>query len=366
MDSIKLFAVGDISLIWKKEPDPFKHIKPILMEKDILFGNLEAVLSVTGRRAEKAVLLNTNPNNIIYLKETGFDILNLANNHIFDLGVEGFNRTLDILYQNKIEFIGVVNNKYLNKYSIIKKGNIRLGFLGYSDCGLIDSKNNIMINKIEEENIEKDIKKIKESCDIVILSLHWGIEKVFYPSPNQIKLAHKLIDIGANIILGHHPHVLQGIEKYKSGIIAYSLGNFQFEFYPQECNGKDSKRTNQTVILSLSISNQGINDYDIIPVKINEDYCPISPDDNEKKEIIQFVSCISKPLTNGEINEKWWFGEISTEYVIGNYKSWMVGIRKYGFKHLLQFLKWLVGPFNMKCYFGFIRRKLKRSDKGIN
>jgi len=360
MSKLKLLAVGDISLIWKEDSDPFKYIKPIISEKDVLFGNLETVLSISGKKAEKAVSLSTDPGNVKYIKESGFDIISLANNHILDLGIEGFNNTLDVLYSNKIKFIGVSNDKHIDKYQIIEKNNIKLGFLGYYSFGFIDQKNNIFINGVDERNILSDIKEIKTNCDIVIVSLHWGIEKVFYPSPNQIVLAHKLIEAGANIVLGHHPHVLQGIEEYRGGIIIYSLGNFQFEFDQQECYRKDSKRTNQTIVLSLSISKKGVEHYDIIPMKINDYYCPTLPDISEKKEILEFIYKISRPIKSGEINEKFWFEEISNEYIIGNYKSWVVRIKKYGLKHFMKFLRWLISPFNLKCYFGLIRRKLKK------
>jgi hypothetical protein len=363
MSKMKLLAVGDISLIWRNDYDPFKYIKPILSEKDILFGNLETVLSVSGKKAEKAVLVNTDPGNIIYIKDSGFDIVNLANNHILDLGVEGFNNTLDVLNSNKIKFIGVGSNKYTNKYPVIEKNDIRLGFLGYYSSGFVDTKNNIFINEINEKKIASDIQKIKENCDVVIVSLHWGVEKVFYPSPKQIFFAHNLIEIGANVVLGHHPHVLQGIEEYKDGIIIYSLGNFQFVYDKQECHGKDSKRTNQTIVLSLDINKKGVEHYDIIPVKINDHYCPILPDVSEEKEILEFIYKISKPIKNGEINKKFWFEEISAEYIFGNYKSWIIRVRRYGIKHFMKFLKWLVSPFNIRCYIGFMRRKLKRYDK---
>lgn len=359
MNELKLLAVGDISLIWKNNRDPFEHVKSILIEKDILFGNLETVLSLDGPKSEKAVLVYTDPKNVIYLKSLGFDILNLANNHSMDLGELGLNNTLNILHKNGINFIGVINNQYRKKHIILEKNNIRLGFLGYCSCGYTNFKKKIIINSINEKIIKEDIEKIKRKCDLIIVSLHWGIENIFYPSPKQVKLARKLIDSGAHIILGHHPHVLQGIEQYNGGIIAYSLGNFQFEYFPQTGSEKNNERTNQTIILSLTINRNGIKSYDIIPIKINEEYCPMLPADNEKEEILKFISYISKPLNSGIINEKRWFEEISEEYLVSNYKSWIIRINKYGLKHLLHFLKWVISPFNIKCYFGFIRRKIK-------
>lgn len=227
MSYIKLFAVGDISLQVKNNKHPFRNVKDILREKDILFGNLETVLSKSGNFAEKAVLLFSNPQKVKYLKDVDFDVLNIANNHILDLGMAGFHRTLTSLRENKLDFIGANDSPEL-KYKIQEKNGVKIGFSGYANSGCALTGNYVWVNKIEEDSIIKDIYFLKAKCDFVIISLHWGIENVFYPSPEQINLAHKFIDAGATLVLGHHTHVIQGIEQYKHGLIAYSLGNFQF------------------------------------------------------------------------------------------------------------------------------------------
>lgn len=150
-----------------------------------------------------------------------------------------------------------------------------------------------------EENI-KDIKLAKQHSDFVIISLHWGIENVFYPSPKQIDLAHKLIDSGATIILGHHPHVVQGIEKYKNGLIAYSLGNFQFD--PSDSYSPNS----QSFILTIELTKNGLEDYNITPVKIGSDFIPV-PAVEEQEEIRQFIFEISHHINDGTITWRWWF-----------------------------------------------------------
>jgi len=360
VDLVKLLAVGDISLRSKNGNNPFKKVKRAFKEKDILFGNLETVLSNKGKEVEKAVPLHTSPYKVKYLKDASFDIFNLANNHLLDLGIEGFNENLEVLSRNGIKFIGVANQRFNNSYSVVEKSGVKLGFLGYCESGFRDYKNNIFINKIDEKTITNDIGRIKRECDVVIVSLHWGIEKVFYPSPKQIELAHRLIDNGADIILGHHPHVSQGIETYKNGIIAYSLGNFQFQFDPNECSGIKNKRTNQTIILSLIISKNGLQNYNIIPVKIDECLLPTLVSQNEGREILQFISNVSKPINNKEMSEPRWFEEISEEYLSGSIKSWIFRIKKYGIKHFLKFCKWLISPFVIRCYIGLLKQKLRR------
>lgn len=356
MSTVKLIAVGDISLQTRNARHPFGEVNRIFADKDILFGNLETVLSSHGKEAEKAVTLHTSPDKVSYLKEAGFDILSVANNHVMDLGLEGFNETLEVLNRNNLIFVGASNDKFRQNQAIVERNNIKLGFLAYSKFGFSNLQKGVYIGRIDESEIIGDIKKLKPQCDAIIVSLHWGIEKVFYPSPRQVKLARKLIDSGASVILGHHPHVIQGIEKYKQGLIAYSLGNFQFEFNPEECS---SKRTNQSIILLLEMGTDGLEAYDVIPVKIDDDFVPCIVEE-EQQEIKHFLSEISHRLTNGEINWRWWYEQISEEYLSGNMKSFIVRVKKYGLRHLVQFVIWLISPFRLRCYVAVIRHRLRR------
>lgn len=360
MANIRLLAVGDIVLQTKDDENPFQSVKQTFADKDILFGNLETVLSNEGKKAEKAVVLYTSPDKAVYLKEAGFDVLNVANNHIMDLGPKGCSETLEVLNQNGLNFIGVSNHKFIKPWAIIENKGLRLGFLGYLQGGLNDPQSGVIIRGIDEAEIIRDIEILSPQCDLVIISLHWGIEKVFYPSPKQVVLAHKLIDTGATIVLGHHPHVVQGIERYKDGLIAYSLGNFQFEFDPEECSGQRDKRTNQSVILSLELSKDGLEAYDIIPVMIDEHFAPYMPVEEKRDEIRHFISKISEPISLKTLNERWWFEEIAWEYLSGNIKSWIVRIKRYGFSHLLQCIRWLLSPFCVRCYVAIMRRRIKR------
>ena len=359
MTKIKLLAVGDISLRTRRDSHPFEKIKAVFKDKDILFGNLETVLSNRGKVVEKAVVLCTSPDKVGWLKGAGFDILNIANNHIMDLGVEGFNETLDVLTQNNLDFIGCSNQKFNQSYAVIEVNNTKIGFLGYYEGGFNKPQNGALINRMNEDKIVKDIGNLKPQCDVIVLSLHWGIENVFYPSPKQIDIAHKLIDNGATIIMGHHPHVIQGIERYKEGLIAYSLGNFQFD------PSLSYSPNNQSFILSIELTKEGLDNYEIIPVKIDEAFVPYVPAEGERGEIRRFLSEISQHINNGTITWGWWFEQIAGEYLSGNMKSFVVRIKKYGVKHLLQCLRWLVSPFCIKCYMGVIRKRIKHLKEWI-
>ncbi|MHA1341274.1 MAG: CapA family protein [Promethearchaeota archaeon] len=352
MPYLKLLAVGDISLNVKNNEDPFKSVNHLFKEKDILFANLETVITNYDiPREQKLIYLRTSKENVVYLKNNKFDIINIANNHILDYGPKGFNDTLEVLNQNGILFIGAGNHKFNQPQIIIGKKDIKVGFLGYKEGRFNNTNNYIFINTICEKKIIFDIKKIKSKCDIVVISLHWGIENVFFPSPLQIKLAKKLIDAGAFLILGHHPHIVQGIEKYKNGLIVYSLGNFQFLSYKE--------KNKKSIILSVKINKYGIVDFEIIPVKINEEFKPFIMNKEESNKMLSFINAISQPILKGEITKNWWFGQIAREYITFNTQFWITRIKKYGIKHFLKFIEWLISPFNLQCYLALLKNIMK-------
>ena len=353
MGTLKLMAVGDISLQTRSDRHPFENVKEVFKRKDILFGNLETVLSSEGRKAKKAVLLYSPPENVKYLKDMDFDVLNVANNHILDLGVDGFRNTLDMLNKNDLNFIGANNDKSISNHLILERNGIKFGFLGYT-IGRFKVPEGISLNKFKEKKIVADIESIKDKCDFVIVSLHWGTENVFYPSPKQIDLAHNLIDHGAALILGHHPHVVQGIEKYKKGLIVYSLGNFQFNpFVSYSPN-------NESFILLVELTKSGLKDHEIIPVKIDKDFAPYVPAEDEQEEIQRFVSEISQHINNDTITWGWWFEKIAYKYISDNLKSYIIRIKRYGFRHFLECGIWLISPFCLRCYVGIIKQELRR------
>ena len=109
--------------------------------------------------------------------------------------------------------------------------------------------------------IQEDIEKYRNIVDFIVVNFHWGIEKAEYPGEDQIQFAHSVIDYGADLIVGHHPHVLQGIEKYKNKIIAYSLGNFIF--------GGNSRTNYNTVILKIELNKKKDISASVIPIQVN-------------------------------------------------------------------------------------------------
>jgi len=240
----------------------FEKIRDVLNDKDILFGNLEAVLSEKNLRMTslKSRQLRGDPDSVRGLKYAGFDVLSLANNHVLEHGKEALLDTIYTLEKNNINYVGV--EKYDRKPVVMEVKGKKISFLAY--CLIEEPTAFNSVKTIDE--ILDDIRKYKDSGDINIVSLHWGTEFMPYPSQHQIELAHKIIDAGADIILGHHPHVLQGIEHYRQKVIAYSLGNFVFDM--QEGTSRES------IILKITISADNAIKVNLLPVFIDSSYRP--------------------------------------------------------------------------------------------
>ena len=157
------------------------------------------------------------------LKNAHFNVLSIANNHIMENGQKHFIHTIQILKENEIIPVGI-----RKKYDVINIKGHKIAFLAYSF--IEDYITDTCYNKIQsEKTIIEDIQEVKSISDLIIVSLHWGYEYVPYPSPTQIRIGRSLVDAGADIILGGHPHVTQSLEIYKDRPIIYSLGNFIFD-----------------------------------------------------------------------------------------------------------------------------------------
>jgi poly-gamma-glutamate synthesis protein (capsule biosynthesis protein) len=240
-DSLKIIAVGDIllgrSVKTKVEAQkdrylyPFEKVAGIMNKGDVVFGNLEESItsstkSLTGIHEGGKYVLKNEVEAIKGIKYSGLNLLSLANNHILDYYEKGLFDTIKILDKNNIGHAGAGKNiAEARKPAIVEKKGLKIGLLAYTDMAYITYKGNPKLsfyadtNKAgvaptREEYILQDIAKARGKVDILIVSLHWGVEDSFNATSEQIKFAHKLIDNGVDIILGHHPHHYQGIEIY--------------------------------------------------------------------------------------------------------------------------------------------------------
>jgi poly-gamma-glutamate synthesis protein (capsule biosynthesis protein) len=199
---------------------------------DISFINLEGPVSDLGYNVGSKYSFRMDPQVLPKLKDAGVDIVSFANNHIGDYTVKAFVDTLKRLSDNGILFAGGgANYTEVNTPTVIEKNNIKTCFLAYSDVGpnwMKATEKNPGILLLSDPNFSNTITSAKSFCDVLVVSVHWGDE--YKPhTARQTKFAHLAIDSGADIVVGHHPHVPQDVEIYNNKPIMYSLGNFIFD-----------------------------------------------------------------------------------------------------------------------------------------
>lgn len=222
----KIIEVGDFRY-------PFLLIASTTREADILFANLENPVSNRGKNQGSIYSFRADPKTVEGLSYAGFDVVSLANNHMWDWGRDALEDTIETLRGAGIQSVGVGKNEVeANQPVIIKKKGVSFGFLAYTNL-MPESMNaegdGPGFSYFEKEKVRSDIEKLKQSADSIIVSIHWGEEYKTEANDLQKSLARSFIDAGANLVIGHHPHVVQEVEKYKHGWIVYSLGNFVFD-----------------------------------------------------------------------------------------------------------------------------------------
>ncbi|MDZ7720042.1 MAG: CapA family protein [Balneolaceae bacterium] len=195
----------------------------------ILFGNLEAPLvSSTIKNQCNKDFFAGDETFSKWLSRAGFDVVSVANNHILEFGEAGFHHTVQALQNDGIETVGIFDDLHGSNLSIIKKENCTFGFAAFN--AVHDIQNDDCYASLSEKAVKHAIDGLrKREVDLICLSFHWGNEYIHIPSWEQVQLARKAIDWGADLIIGHHPHVVQPVEQYKQGWILYSLGNFIFD-----------------------------------------------------------------------------------------------------------------------------------------
>jgi poly-gamma-glutamate capsule biosynthesis protein CapA/YwtB (metallophosphatase superfamily) len=278
---ISVFLVGDIMLdrgvdyYIQQNNDwhwPFREISDYLNQADLVFGNLESMISDQGNKIGSVYSFRANPNTLKALSGANFSVLSVANNHSFDYGREAFQDTLSRLEQANISYVGGSFSEKEAHQAVIKEiDETKIGFLAYTCVGsphwqAQENSSGIAWMSLDHtEKLAQDIEKAKQESDILIVSLHFGKEYQKQPNNSQKTIAKKAIDYGADLVVGHHPHVLQPLEKHEDGWIVYSLGNFVFDQY-------FSIETMQAAVLEITIQNKEIAEVYLQPTFLTKEY----------------------------------------------------------------------------------------------
>lgn len=197
---------------------PFLKVTSLLQNADLTLVNLESPFATGCKPTDAGMIFCADPSSVTGLKNAGIDIVNLANNHIDNQGQKGIEETSSLLTSAGIGFVGL-NQPYIKTVK-----NMKIAFLGFTDVG----PNRLEIAQADAKNLQEQISAAKKQADLVITTFHWGNE-YSQESDHQKELARLAIDSGADAVIGHHPHWVQGQEIYKDKPIYYSLGNLVFD-----------------------------------------------------------------------------------------------------------------------------------------
>ena len=274
-DEFRIAAVGDIMLGGTAQPEmqkygydyPFAQTRQILRQAQIVFCNLEGPLTDDGvAEVNKKYLFRSPPDKVApALARAGFNVASLANNHSLDYGFQGLEDTRAALKNAGIQPVGAGRDLVQARAPVFMKTNgATVAFLAYSlvfpeEFWAGPEKPGTAFG--HERYVRADVAAARRQADIVVVSFHWGQEGKSELRDYQTLLAHAAIDSGASIVLGHHPHVLQGVERYKDGVIVYSLGNFAFGSY--------SKTATRSVIALFGFRNRQLHDLRLVPIDVN-------------------------------------------------------------------------------------------------
>lgn len=261
----------------------FANVKDLFSKDDLTIVNLEGTFTDYDVKVKKAFNFKAPKEYAQVLTLGNVDIVSFANNHTHDYGETGYNDTLAALDEINMPYYGYT------KYLIKEVNGIKIGFFALLD---------IYGERFTE--VDKALNYLKENnCDLIIASMHWGIEYDYEQSKEQVKMGHYLIDNGVDLVIGHHPHIIQGIEKYKDRYILYSLGNFSF-------GGNSLPRDMDTYIYQQTFTFQnGVLQLDdnikIIPtyvssVKSPNNYQPTIIEGDRKEEVMLKIKKYSKGI----------------------------------------------------------------------
>jgi poly-gamma-glutamate synthesis protein (capsule biosynthesis protein) len=287
---ITLLAAGDIMLDRgveykiKKEGNndfrfPFLKIADDLKKADILFGNLESVISDKGRKVGSINSFRADPKAIEGLNFAGFDIVSVCNNHSLDYTNEAMEDSFKRLEEAGVEYVGGgLNEEEAFSPKVLEAKNTKIGFLAYCNLGSKlwrageNSSGIAFVSDADLEKIKADIAEAKKQVDVLVVSFHWGDEYASIPNSSQEKWGRAIIDAGADLVIGHHPHVAQPVEKYNQGWIVYSLGNFIFDQW-------FSEETMQGLALEVKIEGKKIKEVHSKEIKMTDSFQPHFPPD---------------------------------------------------------------------------------------
>ena len=282
--AVTLAAVGDVMLarsvgqrvLADGARTVFADTREVLAGADITVANLESAVGTRGEPAAKGYRFRAPPATADALTDAGFDVVALANNHTLDYGAEALVETLALLDARGVGHAGAgLDAATAHRAAVVVRNGLRVAFLSYVD---VPSEGNFNranwaatedrpgVVWFDEAAMRRDVETARSRADIVLVFLHFGAEGSVVPTRKQRSQAQSAIDAGAALVLGSHPHVLQPVEEYNGGVIAYSLGNFVFDGFEGSAN--------DTAIFIAELTREGVQSWRMVTASIGFDGLP--------------------------------------------------------------------------------------------
>ncbi len=273
---VRMIFVGDVMLT--DEPgkavaagvDLFAPFNEIFHDADLVVGNLECVIATTGKPVERKPWTFRADPRCVNLLAKHFHAVSLANNHSGDFGKGALVECLDRL-DGKLAYFGAGRNlDEAHRPRIVERGGLRIALLGYNEFHPREfeaGEKSPGVAWSVDERVIADVRAAREKADLVIPFMHWGEEEELAPNERQRTLARKMIDAGASLVVGAHPHVTQGAEYYRGKLIVYSLGNFVFD-------GFATRPTKTGWILRFSLNKNGLIAWNVLTVTLGDEGLP--------------------------------------------------------------------------------------------
>jgi poly-gamma-glutamate synthesis protein (capsule biosynthesis protein) len=264
-----VIAVGDVMVGRGAGPKPFDHARPWLRAADVVVGNLESVIvgdpeaCLSGSACEgPQFLLQAPPSAVAQLRDAGFNVLGLANNHALDLGPEGLEETASRLQTAHIAVIGAGRDGESALHPLVREvRGLRLAFLAFNALSTPQTNTQSggwTMATWNQDRVAAAVAAVKDRVDAVVVSVHWGYEYETRVDPAQRDAAQALLEAGADLVIGHHPHVAQTFEIDERRVVAFSLGNFVFD--------QQQGETRRGLALRAFFDDDGLRAVQAIPV----------------------------------------------------------------------------------------------------
>lgn len=249
----------------------FDGVGHLLAGADLIFGNLEVVLSDRGMDplSLSAAQMRGHPRLAGVLRRAGFDVLSVANNHADQHGPEAFAESVELLRAEGIACCGVRGTgAWASEPVLLERAGARIGVLGYSMRPRQYGAATPPFAEGTSFEILADVRRLRPTVDHLLVSLHWGEEFVGRPSANEVALGRALVDSGASLVIGHHPHVLRPVERHGAGVVAYSLGNFVADMLWQPS-------LREAAVLRCRLAPGGVQEVEVARTRIGPDFRPV-------------------------------------------------------------------------------------------